>query len=366
MLKDAVLPSIATLLVCTAVLQATQAQGARKPAALRNEGATSHALFEYHSGFWVNLHHFLYEEADAEASRTKPIRFKAESGGDEAIHAELSPAEQKDWARAVDDYESQMIQHDLLFDPNMIRLKDRLEELENATTVRGSGLDPGLIDALERAAPIYRAHWWPQHDQANRAWIRAVSPLVEKNGARLSKEIAAAYDTRWPSEPVRVDVVAYANWAGAYTSLYPTHVTISSLDPSNQGTAALEVIFHESSHALIANVGDAISRECDARHVALPRRDLWHAVLFFTAGYYVRQLNANYVPYADKNGLWTRAWPMYRAPLAKDWQPHLEGRTSLQAAIASLVADVGVPERAGESAGHPERQAPTVRKRRER
>jgi hypothetical protein len=60
--------------------------------------------------------------------------------------------------------------------PNMIRIKDRLTDLETARTLRDSGLDATLVAALERATPIYRAHWWPQHDQANGAWIAAVPP----------------------------------------------------------------------------------------------------------------------------------------------------------------------------------------------
>jgi hypothetical protein len=303
------------------------------------------AFFDYHSGFWVNLHHFLCEEADARGSQTQTIPFEPETAEDEKAHASLSPKERKRWQQSVEYYESKVIEHDLLKDPEMEKVKNRLEDLEDSASLRGSGLDPGLVAALDRAAPVYMAHWWPQHDKENQAWIAAVSPLVERDGARLSREIATAYDAVWPNRRVRVDVTAYANWAGAYTSLFPTRLTISSTDPANQGAAALEVVFHESSHALIDKVLEAISKECKNRNVLLPRRDLWHAVLFFTAGYYVQELNAGYLPYADKNGLWARAWPMYRAPLVQDWQPHLEGKSTLQAAIARLVADVGVPRK---------------------
>jgi hypothetical protein len=304
-----------------------------------------HTPFDYHSGFWVNLHQFLYEEADGEASRSKPLRFRPELAADAAVLTTLSAAERKHRKESVAYYVSKMIDHDLLMDPNMVRLKDRLEDLEGAEVLGDdSGLDPDLVATLERAAPIYRADWWPQHDAENRAWIAAVSPLVDRYGDQLGTEIAAAYDTQWPNEPVRVDVTAYANWAGAYTSLFPTRVAISSADAANQGGAALEVIFHESSHALIDNVQEAIAGECSARKLRLPSPTLWHAVLFFTAGYYVRRLQPGYTPYADQNGLWTRAWPNYRAALVKDWQPHLEGRASLRSAIAQLVGDVAIAE----------------------
>ena len=37
------------------------------------------------------------------------------------------------------------------------------------------------------------------------------------------------FEAPWPGNPVRVDIVAYANWAGAYTTIEPTRPTISSL-----------------------------------------------------------------------------------------------------------------------------------------
>lgn len=304
-----------------------------------------HGLFEYHSGFWVNLHHFLYEEASSEAAAEKPRRIEPEVPSDKAVVASLTPEERKHWSASVAYYKSKMIDHDLLMEPDMIRLKDHLEDVENESALHADQLlDADLVAALEQAAPVYRAHWWPQQDNENRAWIAAVSPLVEQYGARLSQEIATAYDTQWSNEVIRVDVCAYANWAGAYTSLFPTRVTISSADPANQGLAALESVFHEASHGLIDNVQNAISRESEARKLTLPDPRLWHAVLFFTAGYYVQQVQPDYTPYADKIGLWARgAWTAYRAPLRKDWQPHLEGKTSLQAAIAQLVADLGKP-----------------------
>jgi len=41
-----------------------------------------------------------------------------------------------------------------------------------------------------------------------------------------------------------------ANNTGAYTTLDPLRVTIASTDARNQGSAALEVLFHEASHGI--------------------------------------------------------------------------------------------------------------------
>jgi hypothetical protein len=64
-------------------------------------------------------------------------------------------------------------------------------------------------------------------------------------------------------------------------------------------------------------------------------------VLFYTAGELVADRISGYVPYADKNGLWIRAWPApIRALIQQDWKPHLASSTSLPASASKLVADL--------------------------
>lgn len=149
----------------------------------------------------------------------------------------------------------------------------------------------------------------------------------------------------WSADPIRVDITSYASWAGAYTTTAPTRITIPSNDEGNQGTAALETIFHEASHGISEKLTQAISAECQRQNVLLPRRDLWHAVIFYTTGEYVRRLVPTYVPYAAQSGLWERAWPAYLAPLERDWKPYLDGSISFESAVTALVKDVGEPKK---------------------
>ena|ERR1022692_3171065 len=95
------------------------------------------------------------------------------------------------------------------------------------------------------AATIYKARWWPQHNRANLAWIAAATPLVAKYETVMKKELSAAYQTPWPADPIRTNVAEYASWAGAYTALDPTHITVSSSGTVTQ--AAVETLFHEAS-----------------------------------------------------------------------------------------------------------------------
>jgi hypothetical protein len=245
-----------------------------------------------------------------------------------------------------------MIQRDLLFDRDLISIQIALEDAETSPDLAGTELPPELKSVLQKAAPIYRGHWWPEHDRKNRAWIEQIKPLVVKYGYSLKNSLAKIYETPWPTEPVRVDMVMYANWAGAYTTLYPTRVTISTSEPANPEAGALETVFHESSHALVDKMRAAIDQAAaaeNAHRAGSPFQPgpIWHAVLFYTAGALVAQRIPGYVPVADRIGLWKRAWAdPDRALIAEDWQPHIDGKTGLQPALTKPVSDLASQQHA--------------------
>lgn len=124
----------------------------------------------------------------------------------------------------------------------------------------------------------------------------------------------------------------------------PAHVTVSSVAPANQGDAALEVLFHESSHALILKIRDALGQELAAEHKLFRTRNFWHAALFYTTGEIVRRHLDNYTPYAFSNGLYTKAWAGAPEVLEQDWRPYLDGKIDLPTAIRRLVTDYGVAD----------------------
>lgn len=304
-------------------------------------------VFEFHSGFWVNLHHVLYREARASGSPS-PNAASAISG--------LSPSEQRAWNAAVSIYASEYANKDLLFSLEMILIKNQLEDFETCQDLAGiqkktcdAGLPAKLTQALDSAAPIYRAHLWPQQDRLNRRWIAAVAPLVRHSALELSHRLADIYQTPWPRDRIRVDVVVFANTQGAYTTVDPLRVTVSSADPRNQGAEALEILFHEASHGISDTVQDAIVRECRQRDKPVPR-DLWHALLFYTTGQIIRSVMqqpapddgpgfpAGYTPYAVREGLYQRGWENYLRVLTEYWQPYLDGRVDFDDAIAHMVS----------------------------
>jgi len=327
-------------------------------------------VFEFHSGFWVNLHHFLYHEARArEAVKDSRVAATRPAGPvlkqSPASQPTLTPAEQRIWDQAVAYYVSSYAGKDLLVNIDLILLKNQLGDFEDCNELTGrkkpacdAGLPGNVGIILEAAAPIYRAHWWADHDRANRRWVVRVAPLVREQGVGLSQRLADIYQSKWPKEKIRVEVCAFANSAGAYTTLDPLRVTIASTDPRNQGPEALEVLFHEASHDIARPVEAAITRECRQRDKPIPR-DLWHALIFFTTGEVLRpimqeaeQQNApdddvspqrnttTTVPPGLREKLSQRGWEEYSRLLAIYWQPYLDGKVTFEDAIARLVSAV--------------------------
>src|SRR6516225_3189246 len=177
-------------------------------------------VFELHSGFWINLHHTLYFEArrrraflSRDANATKSTASKSVLAG-----KGLTDAEQKAWDDAVAYYLVNYADKDLLFTTELVQLKDQLGDFEDCDELSDrkrkfcdAGLPSNLTQALEAAAPVYRAHLWPEHDRTNRRWILQVAPLVREQGVGLSERLADIYQTRWPHGKIRVEAVAYAN-----------------------------------------------------------------------------------------------------------------------------------------------------------
>ena len=344
-------------------------------------------VFELHSGFWINLHHRLYEEARQQRGGAPVGNAKSGKSARAVLQAApgaklvLSSGEQRAWDEAVGYYAANYADKDLLFSTELVLLKNQLGDFETCEDLSGAkkkscdaGLPAKLTQILQVAAPVYRAHRWPMDDRSNRAWIKSVAPLVREQGVGLSHRLADIYQTRWPAEKIRVDVTAVANYAGAYTTLEPLRVTIASTDTRNQGAAAMEVLFHEASHGIATPVELAIARECRQRDKPIPR-DLWHALIFYTTGEVIKPIldaqspdapasgtspngalpggptskttpdpgsqssqDSEYLPYAKREGLYQRGWEGYLTLLTRYWQPYLEGRTTFDDAIAHMAS----------------------------
>jgi hypothetical protein len=167
---------------------------------------------------------------------------------------------------------------------------------------------------------------------------------IAEHGAPISDRLSRAFQTPWPAV-VPVATVAHASWAGAFQTDTPLLVHISSGYEAHQGSGGLEQLYHEAGHAIDDSVFRALRGEAQRLKKSVRRgfwQELTHLILFYTAGYSVRERIPEHVPYAERWGVAERSRAEY-ALLHEHWRPYLEGQITFADAISRLVRDA--PER---------------------
>jgi hypothetical protein len=341
------LAAVCLAAVCLVGGVSAPALGADAPAMTRPPFLTSE-LFAFYSEPEINLHHFLFRWATLEAppgTRVPDFPDIPLWESDRDRLAELTEAERKTWSEAVSFYGRRLVGRSLLFDRDLVAIRDALTGKGDRESV---GEDArAVFEHLDRCLPIYRRHWWERHDRTNREWVAAMALRLVRYERRIASRIAAAYEAEWPSPPNRVDVVAYSNRTSAYTTGEP-HSTISSADPSLRPPWDFEILFHEHSHsnALEQPLRAIVHRAFESRGLR-PPRNLWHILLFATAGEVVRSIRVaagepDYVPYAWKYGVFTRSEIDRRAWKSIDgrWLPALAKGEPLSAVIDAIAGDL--------------------------
>ncbi len=298
-------------------------------------------LFTFHSDVFLNLHHFLYRWGQAgpgadTSSLDRRIRLRDE---DRDVYAALSSADREQWDKAVAYYRLGMIERDLLFDDEMLALRDCLVMAGNFCD-RIAERDQDTLDLLNETMPVFRRHWWERHNNENRAWINVVIPLARTHEGQIAPRMAAAYTGTWPESRSRVDVMVYANRVGGYTTS-DGHITVASIEAGTQDYLGLELLFHEASHGdtmerplhrLIRDSFDAIGAETPP--------DFWHMTIFYTSGEITRAVLAaagiDYPrTYAELAGIFSRREDNIRAKAVLDaaWKDALAGQGAYEEAM---------------------------------
>jgi hypothetical protein len=300
--------------------------------------AQSAPLFDFQSSFWVNLHQFLYITARAHKGLDPDRPATKQALADTVGFANLPASQRAAWDSAVAFYTRDIADRDVLFDSALVVVNARLSRAGNAASLRGADVDTAIARELQRAAPAYRALWWPRHDRANKRWIATVQPLIAQYGDSAARWEAARFFTPWPA-PLRGDVAAYATWAGGYTITDPPHMTVSSINPSNAGIAGFETLFHEALHTLDSALFDSTRAAFRAVGKRAPRNPT-HPIIFYTAGEITRRLvSRDYVPFAEAAGLWKNPDFAQMLPLLRAyWQPYLDGKSTLGEALRGIAS----------------------------
>jgi len=296
-------------------------------------------LFQFRSGFWNNLHHFLYvlgRDRNGEPDRMRDAVAGAPKDVDGL--AARSDAERAAWDAAIAFYAGDLSKRDVIFDRRLIAATHALATAPDDSDLAGLGLEPEHVAALKQVAAVYRAVWWTRHAARNAERRREYQALADKYGARAVARLTALYGTTWPATPRTIDVVAYTNWAGAYSTTGPL-IEIASIYENTGGAIGLEIMLHESSHQWDEAIDERLAAIAAKRAGKVPPA-LSHALIWYTTGTVVTELVPGHVPYAVKYGLWNRGGNSALKPLLdKYWQPYLKGSGTFDEAIAAILAE---------------------------
>jgi hypothetical protein len=304
--------------------------------ALASQAATPIFRFET-DGFWLNLHHFLYVLGRVEA-KMPDIQREAVAGApaDQAAGLKLlSEAEQQTWREAVKVYAGSVSRVDAVFDARLVEITNQLKRAASAQPTSALTVDTAVAAALDRAAPIYRRVWWTRHREANRAWVGEMQPYVTRYGPQVLAYVTKAYQEPWATGGYPINVSAWSNWAGAYSTSFSLLV-ISSTNKGNAGSQGFEITFHESMHQWDDAMQARLLRLAKANNLRL-KNDLSHAMIFYTAGEAVRSIVPGHTPYAETAGIWQRSLGAFKPALDAHWKPYLEGKTTLDEALVALL-----------------------------
>nr|NIP58359.1 hypothetical protein [Gemmatimonadota bacterium]NIR78762.1 hypothetical protein [Gemmatimonadota bacterium]NIT86455.1 hypothetical protein [Gemmatimonadota bacterium]NIU31251.1 hypothetical protein [Gemmatimonadota bacterium]NIU35961.1 hypothetical protein [Gemmatimonadota bacterium] len=243
-----------------------------------------------------------------------------------AWRSALDEEEARIWTGAVGAYDATR-RRSRLFDEGLLAVREWAAGIGPRDAIPED--DRALADALEAALPLYRRHWWPEHDRMSRAWIRRVAPTVDELEEDVVPRLASAYGGEWPEEVIAVDVVAYPNPVGAYSTR--GRVTISSVDPAIRMPQAVEIVFHEASHvdSMEAPLRAAI-REAFSTAGGEAPGPFWHDLIFFTVGDVLRSVleersEADYRHYGETSGVYARGarWREELPAFEEHWKPFL-------------------------------------------
>ena len=294
-------------------------------------------LFRFRAGFWNNLHHFLYVLGrDRNAAPDRMREAVANAPKDVDGLSARPEAERAAWAEAVGFYAGGLSKKDAVFDRDLVAITRALAAARDDSDLAALSLDPALVRALQRAAPIYRAVWWPRHAAANAARRADLEQSVAAYGARGVSRLTALYSTTWPAVPRTIDISAYTNWAGAY-STDGGLIVFASTNAALSGAHGFETLLHESSHQWDEEIDRRLSAIAAQRNRPVPDL-LSHALIFYTSGEIVAELVPGHVPYATKAGVWDRGMRALKPLLDQYWRPYIRGEATFDAAIAAIIA----------------------------
>lgn len=244
--------------------------------------------FEFNINYWVNLHHFMYQKADS-----SQLRKLQEDGlnfieiGESNAELQMTNIEKEILNQSVKYYKDSLTTKNLRRDLNYLKMW--LQKQDEFKSITDTTFGKKFTETINKVSPIYEKCFWKLHKSHNLSILTKHIGTIDEIEEEVINKMEKLSSNKWPdSTKVRVDVTAYANWAGAYTASKPTmNIVISTIDPSKITSSFVETILHEGSHLLYlygkSPIRDKFYYKSEELGVEFPG-NLWHASMFYLCG----------------------------------------------------------------------------------
>lgn len=247
--------------------------------------------FTFKSSYWINLHHFLYQQAQG-----SQVKKAIEDGnrlleiGDDSIRQSLLEIESKRLTKAIEYYKKHLISKSLFKLSNM---RVWLENQMIDGIIQDTSYTSEYSQILNEFSSIYKKHFWPTHNAHNEKVLKKHFETIQQIEKKAVLRLEQLSGSTWPKGKVRIELTTYADYAGGYTTTYPDMVIfISTLDPLAFESDFIETVFHEGSHLLFTMEGIFRSKiffKSQESKIEFPK-ELWHASQFYLCGVLIKDL----------------------------------------------------------------------------
>lgn len=245
--------------------------------------------FLFQSSKQLNAHLYLYNRALGCKFTKKPDDSLAYYSFKDK-YANLNAKEAAELNSIMLYYRDSLTSKDLLFDNNMSEFSDYLSDEGKSKIKLKLKWQAEALEILKKFQPYFTKLYWTGIDSTNKAWLAAYKDQLVKLETSVIPELEKIYQTKLPSQKIRVDLTCYATFAGAYSFKNTfEHIIYSSASKGNQGDLATEVMFHEASHFLVDKVNDQIFLLVKDNKDAKKCSNVWHNIIFYTTGYVVEK-----------------------------------------------------------------------------
>jgi hypothetical protein len=295
--------------------------------------------FEFHSNYWINLHHFLYQQAQgSQAQKLMEDGNQLLNIGEDSIRSTLSFSETEKLTSAIEYYKTHLIGRSLSELGNM---HIWLEAQSYKGPITDTIFTAVYATTLNDFSPVYKMHYWPKHNAQNSLVLNTHIGIIRQIEKEAISRLEQLSGYSWPGIKVKVELTAYANYAGAYTVTKPgMAIFISSLDPFSLQSEFIETVFHEGSHLLFTQESlfrSKIYFRSQEMKMEFPK-NLWHAGQFYLCGQLIKDLlkpfGTNHTLSMDLKKIFINYnKPLFRQVLEK----YYKGEVSLESTVDSLL-----------------------------